>query len=111
MVSAIVNGEYKGWGIKMTLSGKVVAQQWSKKVVLDNTTIESYEVIDKAEGKSSIGKTIGLGAIFGVAGAIAGASSKKAGKTTIKINWKDGKKSIAELDASMFKAFMRVCPL
>lgn len=111
VVSQIINGEYKGWGIRATLAGKVVVQRWSKKVFMDATTIESYEIIDKTEGKASLGKAVGMGAVFGVAGALAGANSKKDAKTTVKINWKDGKKSIAELDPQTFSAFMRVCPL
>lgn len=111
IISSVINGEYKGWGIKTTLRGQVVAQRWSQKVVFDDTTIESYEVIDKSEGKSSLGKTIGLGAVFGVAGALAGANSKKGGATTIKIVWKDGEKSIIELDPQTYRAFLRVCPL
>lgn len=111
MFSSVINGEYKGWGVKQTLKGQVVAQKWSQKIIFNDTTIESYEIIDKAEGKSSLGKTIGLGAVFGMAGAIAGANSKKSGKTTVKINWADGKKSIVEFDAQTFKAFLKVCPL
>lgn len=111
MFSKVINGEYKDWGVKTTLGGKVVAQWWSKKVFFDDTTIESYEVIDKTEGKSSLGKTIGMGMLFGSAGAIAGAHRKSGAKTTVKINWKDGKKSIVEFDEATFKAFLRVCPL
>ncbi len=111
MFSQVINGEYLNWGVKQNFKGQVVAQWLNKKVVLDDTTIESYEIIDKSEGKASLGKTIGLGAVFGLAGAVAGANSKKEGKTTVKINWKDGKKSIIEFDAATFKAFLRVCPL
>lgn len=109
--SKVINGEYKDWGVKQTLRGQVVVQWLSKKIILDDTTVESYEVLDKAEGKASLGKTVGLGAVFGVAGAIAGANSKKDGKTTVKINWKDGKKSVIEFDPQTYKAFLSVCPL
>lgn len=88
-----------------------MAQKWSQKIFFNNTTIESFEIIDKAEGKSSLGKTIGLGTLFGVAGAVAGASSKKDGKTIVKINWVDGKKSIVEFDPQTFKVFLRACLL
>lgn len=111
MFSSVINGEYKGFGIKTTFTGKVVAQRWSKKVFLDDSTIKSYEIVDKAAGKRSLAKTVGLGAVFGVAGAVVGASSKKEGKTTVKIMWKDGKKSLIEFDPTTFKAFLKVCPL
>ena len=111
MFSQVLNGAYKGYGIRTTLNGKVLIQKWKEKVYLDDTTIKSYEIMDKSEGKSSVAKTIGLGAIFGMAGALAGANSKKGGKTTIKITWKNGDKSIIELDKDTFKVFLRNCPV
>lgn len=111
MVSSVINGDYKGYGIKATISGKLVAQKWSDKVFFDSSTIKSYEVLSKDEGKSSLGKTVGLGMLFGTAGALAGANSKKGGKTTIKVEWQDGGKSIIELDKPLLDIFYRNCPL
>lgn len=111
MYSKVINGEYKDWDVKRTLKGQVIVQWFTKRVVIDETTVDSYEILDKTEGKASVGKTIGLGAMFGVVGAVAGANSKKGAKTTVKINWKDGKKSIIEFDESTLKAFLSVCPL
>lgn len=111
VVSMITKGKYKGFGIKATLTGKLVAQRLSEKIFLDESTIESYEVMNQDEGKASLGKTVGLGAVFGLAGAMVGANSKKNAKTTVKIVWKDGDKSLAEFDKNTYAIFLRNCPL
>ena len=111
MFSQVINGEYKNWGVKVNLKGQVVAQRFSQKIIFDDTTIKTYEVVDKSEGKSSLVKTAGLGALFGLTGAIAGANSKKDGKRLVKITWKNGKKSLVEFDSTTYKAFLGTCLL
>lgn len=110
--SIVLNGAYKNYGIHSNItSTKLLIQKWGEKHYIDDTTVKSYEILDKGESKSSLGKTIGLGILFGGAGALVGANSKKAGSTTIRINWKDGEKSIIELTPDDFKTFLKVCPL
>lgn len=111
VISQVLNGAYKGYGLKTTLKGELMIQKWSEKHVVNDTTVESYEVISSDAGKASVGRTVGLGMLFGTLGAVAGASSKKDATTTVKVTWKDGQKSIIELTKTDYKTFLKNCPL
>lgn len=111
MLSRVINGEHKGWGVKTIIRGNIQLQRFSQKISIDSENIESYEIISQSEGKSSLGKTIGLGALFGTAGALVGANSKKGGGAIVKVTWKNGKRSMIEFDPQTFKKFLEVCPL
>lgn len=109
-MNRVLNGAFKGWGIRSIITGKLVIQRWQKKQFIDSTTVKTYEIIDKEVKKSSLGKTMGMGFLFGIPGAMVGASSKKQ-NTTIKITWKDDQKSIIELDSPTFKIFLSNSPM
>ena len=111
MFSKVINGDYKDWTVKQKINGDLVLQFSPNKILINDTTVESYEVLEKDEGKASLTKTVTMGAMFGWMGALAGANSKDNGRTIVKINWKDGKKSVIDFDAQTYKAFLKVCPL
>lgn len=75
--------------------------------------IASYEVIDKSSVKntSNMVKRGILGSLLaGDAGLLAGAlSSKDTNTYTIAVEFKDGKRSLIELDDEYYKIFIRDC--
>ena len=75
--------------------------------------VASYEVIDKSSVKntSNMVKRGILGSLLaGDAGLLAGAlSSKNTNTYTIAVEFKDGKRSLIELDDEYYKIFIRDC--
>ncbi len=71
--------------------------------------IESYELIteDKVKsGTSAILRGMAGIAVLGPVGILAGLSAKNKGIYTIAIQWKDGKKSLIEIDDKLYKKFV-----
>ncbi len=76
---------------------------------LSKRTVESYELIteDKVKsGTSAILRGMAGVALLGGVGILAGLSAKNKGIYTIAIQWKDGKKSLIEIDDKLYKKFI-----
>lgn len=84
---------------------------FTKNINLDKTTIEEYEVIDetyKTSGSSAMGKAA-IGSFFlGPIGLLAGLGAKKKGTHTVAIKFFHGKKSLIQIDDSMYKTLIKV---
>lgn len=110
----VISGDYIG---KQVLGGGVaqagISIGFVKQLYLNKTTVESYEVITDEQRKSMtsgvIRGAVG-GALLGGVGAIAGAASaKNKGVYTISIQFKDGKRSLIEVDDKIYKAIIQNC--
>lgn len=111
MKNIVIAGDYKNSGISSSFSGKLFIQHgFTKKIMIDKTTVDEYEVIDekyKTSGASAVGKAA-VGSFFlGPIGLLAGLSAKKKGTHTIAIQFYDGKKSLIEVDDSMYKMLIK----
>ena len=76
---------------------------------LNKREVESYELIteDKVKsGTSAILRGMVGAAVLGGVGILAGLSAKNKGIYTIAIQWKDGKRSLIEIDDKLYKKFM-----
>ncbi len=110
----VIAGDYSG---KQVLGGGVaqagISMGFIKQLYLNNTTVESYEVITDEHSKSAAsGAARGIigGALLGGVGAIAGAmSAKEKGIYQIAIQFKDGKRSLLEVDDKIYKAIIQAC--
>lgn len=110
----VIKGDYAGSQI---VGGGVANAAISlgiiKQLRLNSSTVESYEVIADEHNKSAASGAIrGMvgGALLGGAGMIAGAlSAKEKGIYTISIQFKDGKKSLLEVDEKLYKAIIQAC--
>ena len=110
----VIAGDYVG---KQVLGGGVaqagISIGFVKQLYLNNTTVESYEVISDEHQKSAVSaaaKGIVGGALLGGVGMIAGAmSAKEKGIYTVAIQFKDGKKSLLEIDEKLYKAIVQAC--
>ncbi len=104
----VIAGDYKGKIIKNCIIFENVS--WNinktKMLPLNKDTVESYtlitEDIQKSLASGVIRGSIGEG-LFGDAGMLAGAlSAKNKGIYTIAINFKDGKRSLIEVDKNQY---------
>lgn len=80
-------------------------------IFLNKDTVETYEVITDEHRKSAasgIGRGIVGGALLGPVGLIGGAlSAKNKGTYQVAIQFKDGKKSLLEIDDKVYKALVK----
>ena len=82
-------------------------------VLIDKYSVESFNVVNKEEETSAVSgiarSAIG-GALFGAPGFFGGAASAKNKTTyTVAINFKDGKRSLVEVDEEIYEAILRAC--
>ena len=82
-------------------------------VLIDKYSVESFNVVNKEEETSAVSgiarSAIG-GALFGNAGALGGAASaKKNVMYTMVINFKDGKRSLIEVNEKIYKDIVEAC--
>ena len=80
-------------------------------VVLDKNTVGSYEVIGE-ESQTSATSAVARGALgaalLGPVGMAAALSAKKKGLYTVAIQFKDGKRSLLEIDDAIYKALVKI---
>ena len=109
MVNYVKSGLYKGkiilihLGIPCIMNGK-------EKIDLAKWTISNYNIISgdtrKSMSSSIIRGAVG-GALFGGVGALAGGlSAKNKTKYTIAVEFKNGGRSLIEIDDKIYTAFM-----
>ena len=109
-----IAGDYAEWFVNY-ISGKVTIDEprWGKKqrIPVTKDTVESYEVIEE-ESNVSAASAVGRGAIgallLGPVGLAAALSAKKKGIYTIGITFKDGKRSMLEVDKDKYKAITTI---
>ena len=101
----VIAGDYNGamvatsFGI-ITIGGMKV-EKW---------TVEAYEVITEEHRKSAasgIARGLVGGAILGPVGLLAGLTAKNKDTYNVAIAWKDGKKSLIEVDDKIYKAIIK----
>lgn len=109
----VIAGEYEGKIVDCAAGKPYIIVKFMKSLYLDKTNVESYEQISDDHNKSmssGIARGIVGGALFGVAGAVAGGmSAKTKGIYQISIQFKDGKKSLLEVDDRIYKAIVQSC--
>lgn len=106
----VIVGDYSGYKIVLKGSDLCVDMIYDKvKILLNKKNIESYEVITEdvvKSGASAILRGMAGVALLGGVGILAGLSAKNKGIYTIAIQWKDGKKSLIEIDDKLYKKFV-----
>ena len=89
----------------------MVSSRWSENVFLDKAAIDSYEVITEETSKSAasgVARGIVGGALLGPVGMLAGSlSAKSKGTITLAVMFKDGKRSLLEIDDKIYKAIIQ----
>ena len=109
---AVIAGDYKGKGISR-VGGPHIAISFKEEVYITKDTVESYQVMNQnvsTSASSGIARSIIGGALFGNAGALGGAASAKVNISyTIAINFKDGKRSLIEVNEKIYKDIVEAC--
>lgn len=114
----VISGDYvddsvriEGFGTQLVFGfGKDGEIFTSTHITLNKNTVESYEVLteDKVKSASSTMLRAGAGALLlGPVGLLAGVSGKTKGIYTVAVLFKDGKKSLIEIDDKHYKVLMQ----
>lgn len=111
----VVAGDYIGRTV--TVMGGVpqivLSRNWTENQQLDRVDVERYEVVTEEQSKSAAsGVARGLlgSALLGPVGMLAGGlSAKNKGVYTLAVQFKDGKRSLIEVDEKTYKAIVKSC--
>ena len=110
-VNMVIAGDYKNKGVGAGFKGAFIATSILHPTYLTKDNVESWELITDEHRKSAAsGVARGLvgGVLLGPVGMLAGGLSAKNKSTyDIAIQFKDGKKSLIEVDKNIYKALMR----
>ena len=108
----VIAGDYEG---KTVMGGRypgIIIKMFAQ-VDLNSSTVEAYEVITDEHRKSAAsGAARGLvgGALLGPVGMLAGGlSANEVGIYQIAIQFKDGKRSLIEVDDKIYKDIVKNC--
>lgn len=110
----VIAGDYEGKLLGgSSFAGAFISISIRQTVPLDKTTIESYELITDEHRKSAasgVGRGLVGGALLGPVGLLAGGlSAKSKGIYQVAIQFKDGKRSLVEIDDKIYKALIKAC--
>lgn len=109
----VIAGDYLGYMVGQSLGNPYIYSGFKKSINLNNTTIETYELITdehRKSAKSGIARGIVGGALLGPVGMLAGGmSAKNKGIYQIALQFKDGKRSLIEVDDKIYKAIIKSC--
>ncbi len=110
--NCVIAGDYDKKAIVNTVKGIYLVLGFTKKILLNKDSIEEYEVVDEENNTSVVsaaGRGLAGSLLLGGVGLVAGAlSAKKKGIHIIAIQFKDGKKSLIEIDDKLYKELMKV---
>lgn len=106
----VIAGDYEKKDIMLTFGVVTLSPKLFKTIQLDRSTVEEYEVIDEESRKSAVsvvGRAFVGGLILGPVGWLAGLTGKSKGTHIVALQFKDGKKSLIEVDDKIFSALTK----
>ena len=120
MVNHIKSGDFKGFKVKKTFTGKLMLSTIYEDIDINSDTVDSViplgsnssEIKNKTSG--GLGRAIVGGAIAGPIGAIVGAGTAKTKSTStvssydVCVVFKNGKKFTCEVDKDIYMALMNI---
>ena len=108
-MNKVIAGDYKGQGVMLSFGTPQITLPFFKVVKIEKANVEDYEVLNETSRKSAssaIGRAA-LGAFFlGPVGIAAGVTAKSKGTHQVAIQFKDGKRSLLEVDDKIYKAIV-----
>ena len=107
--NAVIASDYNGKGVIQTFNEVSIVTGLMKTVPVCKATVENYEVVDETSRKSAasaVGRAAVGGLLLGPIGLAAGLSAKSKGTHTVAIYFKDGKRSLIEVDDKIYKALI-----
>lgn len=113
--NAVIAGDYDSKSITLTTGGTlpIILVDNKTSIEMNKFFVDNYELITdehRRSAASGVGRGLVGGALLGPVGMLAGAmSAKSKGIYQIAIQFKDGKKSLIEVDDKIYKALIKAC--
>ncbi len=108
----VIAGDYAGRQVLCSGNRIVFDRMLQPPIVVDDTTVSRYEVIDEEKSKSlasAFGRGLVGNALFGSVGLAAGVvSAKNSAVVIVSIEFKNGDKSLIEVDQRIYKTLLRI---
>ncbi len=109
----VIAGDYKGKVVDSAVGQPYIITGFLKSIQLTNENVENYELITDEHRKSAasgIARGLVGGALLGPVGMLAGGlSAKNKGIYQVAIQFKDGKKSLIEINDKIYKDIIKSC--
>ncbi len=109
----VIAGDYKGKVVDSAAGHPYIITGFLKNIQLTNENVENYELITDEHRKSAasgIARGLVGGALLGPVGMLAGGlSAKNKGIYQVAIQFKDGKKSLIEINDKIYKDIIKSC--
>lgn len=108
----VIKGDYTSWSVLKGVNAPYLSPlTFGEKsdIILNKSTVKDYEVITEEQKKSGTSAVLRAGAgafLLGGVGLLAGLSAKNKGIYLVAIQFKDGKKSLIEIDEKIYKKFV-----
>lgn len=106
----VIAGEYEGSLVMGFVTPGIYPNPKQPPIELTKDNVLNYEVITEEHRKSAasgIARGLVGGALLGPVGLLAGLTAKSKGTHTIAIEFKDGKRSLVEIDEKIYNAFIQ----
>ncbi len=108
--NCVISGDYLNSRFVKSKDGLVIAASLLDKVTLNQSTVSYYEVLSEKSKTSSASAVTrgGLGiALLGPIGGFAALGAKQKGTHIVAVQFYDGKKSLLELDDSLYQELIK----
>ena len=106
----VIAGSYLGRDIFQVFGVPHLSLSLTKSIELTKANVQSYEVMDESHSKSTsstIGRGLVGGLLLGPVGMLGGAlTSKSKGIYVLALEFKDGSRSLLEVDDKIYRAIM-----
>lgn len=106
----VISGDYMNKDIMIGGGKLYILCGFTKKIEISKSTVAEYEVVDEEKRKSAtsaVGRGLVGGLILGPVGMLAGLSAKSKGIHIVAIQFKDGTKSLLEIDDKRYKELVK----
>lgn len=106
-MNKVIAGDYAGQGIMKNWKTVQITLPMFKMVKITKENVANYEVLDKTmrtSSSSALGRATLASCFLGAAGVAAAMGAKQKGTYWIAIEFKDGKRSLLEVDDKLFRA-------
>ena len=107
----VIAGDYEGDTITAAFGVVNISKGFKSSVQITKDTVEEYEVMDEEKKKSAssaVGRGLVGGFLLGPVGILAGLSAKSKGVYVLAVQFKDGKKSLLEVDDKIYKSIIKI---
>ena len=108
----VISGDYQGKLVGSSLGNAFISFAFTKFLNLDGTTVENVVSLDDDSQISFASAAMrGLAGemLLGPVGLVAAATAKRNGVHIVGIKFKDGKRSVLEVDDKIYKAILSKC--